>query len=212
MTMPERFKITTETEWGEYGLIAAGLIEPAAPYIEPPAPDPQPPAAPQWVAPVENSADWYCAVWHDQTGAKNNGYKHTGIDLNLDRAPYGDVERGFPVLSIGHGTIHATGYSGGWLGVCVVRYEWQGAPLYVRYAHLDSIPHKIGGDVAPGDVIGKIANWQGGDGGDHLHLDMNTAPFTWSAWLTGPGWIDPVPVLCGMLGDAAVDAMLKRGK
>ena len=204
----DKFTITTVEGWAEYGLTACGYN---VGYVEPPAPDPQPPSAPQWRPPVDDSAAWYCAVWHDPTGAKNGGYRHTGIDLNLAKQPFGDVERGYPVFSIGAGVVEAVHTTAGWLGFTVIRHEFEGAPLYTRYAHLDSMPLSAGDVVAPGDLVGKIANWTGGDGGDHLHFDMNTTPYTWGAWLTNGGWIDPVPVLRRMLGDDVVDAMLKKG-
>jgi len=199
--------VTTPEGWAEYGLVACGY---PVGYTEPPAPNPQQPAAPQWRAPIDDPAQWYCAVWHDPTGVKNGVYKHTGIDLNLAKAPFGDVERGFPVYSIGAGVVEAVHTTAGWLGFTVIRHEFEGAPLYTRYAHLDSMPLKAGDVVAPGALVGKIANWQGGDGGDHLHFDMSALPYPWGVWLTGGGWLDPVPVLEKMLGVDAVRAMLEK--
>lgn len=195
-------------QWAEYGLIATGGG--MTPGIDPsPGPSPQP-VAQQWRPPVDDSASWYCAVWHDPTGARNGGYKHTGIDLNLCKAPFGDVERGYPVFSIGPGVVEAVHTSAGWLGVTIIRHEFEGRALYVRYAHLDSMPLQYGQTVKPGDLVGKIANWTGGDGGDHLHFDIATGPYTWSAWLKGGEWIDPVPVLEKMLGADVVKRMLEK--
>ncbi len=164
-----------------------------------------------WVPPVHPPMSWYCAVWHDPTGGLNQGYKHTGIDLNLDKRPWGDVERGYPVHAMADGRISQIGKSDGWLGVVVIEYAHAGAPIWFRYAHLDVSPWMAVGDtVAPGMVLGTIANWVKNDGGDHLHLDCSLDAFGWNEWLSKRKWIDPVPVLEAHLGATIVDGMLKR--
>lgn len=54
----------------------------------------------RWAFPVNDPATWYAAVVHDTTGRKNDGYRHTGIDLNWDVPPHGDVDRGQPIYSV----------------------------------------------------------------------------------------------------------------
>ena len=165
-----------------------------------------------WRAPVDDAAAWYVATWHDPTGARNGGYKHTGIDLNLDRAPWGDVERGAPVYAMAAGRVVASDASRGWLGVVVVEHEYHGRPLYVRYAHLERRQVEEGVAVEAGTVLGFIGDWQGGDGGDHLHLDMASSSFLWSGWLThGVAWVDPVPIMEDVLGAGVVAEMVRRG-
>lgn len=170
-----------------------------------------------WAFPVGTAEHppeaWYVAVWHDLTGARNGGYRHTGIDINLDRWPWGDVERGAPVWAVADGRVAAKGSSSGWLGVVVIEVQHHGLPLQVRYAHLDpdSIPVVMGQAVKAGDHLGNLGNWQGGDGGDHLHLDMGWNYFGWDWWLTAKvEWVDPVPVLREHLDPGMVDRMLGK--
>jgi len=172
----------------------------------------------EWAFPVGTGEfppeAWYVAVVHDLTGAKNGGYRHSGIDINLDRWPWGDVERGAPVRALTTGTVVAKGSSAGWLGVLLVRYQHEDAPLYVRYAHLDADRFQVikGEVVEAGQVLGYLGDWQGGDSGDHLHLDMANQPFEWNWWLTERvNWMDPVPVLKAHLDEEIVDLMLGRG-
>jgi murein DD-endopeptidase MepM/ murein hydrolase activator NlpD len=180
------------------------------------------PAPERWAFPVNDPGPeaWYCAVWHDLTGARNDGYRHTGIDLNLDRRPWGDVERGYPVYAVQAGTVTAVDYSAGWLGVVQVQSEEQGKPLWWRYAHLDrsKTPAQIepGAQVQAGDVLGYIGNWTGGDGGDHLHLDAARRAFRWNEWRTSGGWVDPtkwldpLEILYRHLDEDLVQRMLRR--
>lgn len=164
-----------------------------------------------WVFPVNDPETWYCAVWHDLTGRKNGGYRHTGIDLNLDKSPWGDVDRGQPVFAVAAGTVTASASSSGWLGVVQIRHEHRGAPLYVRYAHLERLAVTVGDIVRPGQLLGFIGNWTGGDGGDHLHFDAATDPFYWGAWLQSSiNWVDPVEILREHLDGDTITAMLSR--
>ncbi|MBN2392092.1 MAG: M23 family metallopeptidase [Anaerolineae bacterium] len=165
-----------------------------------------------WTFPVDDPASWYCATWHDLSGVKNRGYRHSGIDLNLDRAPWGDVERGAAVYAMAAGRVIAATSSSGWLGVVQVQHEHDGAPLWTRYAHLDPARLEVaaGGEVHAGSVLGYIGDWRGGDGGDHLHLDMATTAFYWAAWLSGDAWVDPVPVLKAHLLETMVEALLAK--
>ena len=154
---------------------------------------------------------WYCSVWHDPTGARNDGYKHTGIDLNLDVSPWGDVERtlDLSIYALADGVVHYI--TRNWYGVpmVVIRHEHEDEWLYVRYGHVDlDVLLCLGAVVDVGQWLGKFANWRKGDGGDHLHLDMSRDVYT-TAWMT-PGMLDPVPVLGAHLDPDEVDAMLGR--
>jgi len=154
---------------------------------------------------------WYCSVWHDPTGARNNGYPHTGIDLNLDVSPWGDVERALDlsIYAVADGVVHYR--TKDWYGVpmIVVRHEHAGRWLYVRYGHI--VPVVRAGDVVDGGQrLGGFANWRRGDGGDHLHFDMSRTAYT-TEWMT-PGKMDPVPVLKAHLDSRTVAAMLSRGE
>jgi len=158
-------------------------------------------------------ADWYVATWHDLTGARNGGYRHSGIDINLDIAPWGDVDRGEPVWAVADGVVHSVGHSSGWLSVVVVKSWHGGEPIWIRYAHLaqSSVTLQRGETVTAGQHIGDIGNYVRGRGGDHLHFDMALDAFGWSWWLTpGVQWIDPLPVLKAHLDPALVDAMVMR--
>jgi len=153
---------------------------------------------------------WYCATWHDLTGALNNGYRHTGIDLNLDVSPWGDVERSLDlsVYAIADGVV--TYQTPNWSGVpmVVIRHEHDGAPLWVRYAHVLCYLQS-GWNATSGEDLGGFANWSTGD---HLHLDMALDPFT-REWLDPAiRWVDPVPVLTEHLPAEEVAKMLRKGQ
>jgi len=192
----------------ELTLIAAG--ESATYYRTGSTPDPL-----TWSFPVGEGQYppemWYAAALHDLTGVKNNGYKHTGIDLNLDLAPRGDIERvlGLSIYALADGIV--TYSTAAWSGVpmLVIRHEHNNAPLWVRYAHI--IPAVLRNQsVKAGQTIGVFADYKLGDGGDHLHLDMATDAFT-REWLTPDiHWIDPVSVLKARLDPLRVEAMLKH--
>ena len=145
---------------------------------------------------------WYCAQDH--------GPQHTGLDLNLDVSPWGDVERLLLLsnyaLAAGVVTYMTTNWSG--VGMVVIKHEHDGAPLWVRYAHVDSYLH-VGFTVSAGQRIGGFADWP--EKGDHLHLDMALDQFT-REWLTPRiRWRNPVPILKAHLDPATVDAMLRKG-
>jgi len=170
--------------------------------------EPEPDA---WAFPVGEQGyppeRWYCATWHDPTGALNNGYPHTGVDLNLDVSPHGDIERllGLSVYALAFGLV--TFVTQNWYGVpmVVIRHEHEGAPLYVRYAHI--VPAvKLGDVVHAGDKLGAFADWRTGD---HLHLDMSRTAYT-TEWFT-PGMLGPLPVLRAHLDPERVAAMVARG-
>ena len=152
---------------------------------------------------------WYCATWHDPTGALNNGYKHTGLDLNLDVSPWGDIERtlGLSAYALTDGIVEYVTADWSGVGMLVVFHRHEGEPLWVRYAHITPAV-KAGDVVHPGTKLGPFGNWKTGD---HLHLDMALDRFT-REWLTpGIRWLDPVPVLKAHLDAGRVQAMLERG-
>ena len=160
---------------------------------------------------------WYAACVHDLTGKANGGYAHTGIDLNLDVNPWGDVDRSMPVWAVANGMVYAAGYSTSYLGSVIVQCEHDGKSLWIRYWHLaDDAAFrawKPGNLVTAGICIGHIGDYKLGEGGDHLHLDMRDKPFEAHWWFTSHagGWLDPVPILKAHLDPALVDAMLRRG-
>ena len=165
-----------------------------------------------WAFPVGDAdyppARWYCATWHSPKGELNrNNYKHTGVDLNLDETPWGDVERtlGLSVSALAFGVVHFVTQN--WYGnpMVVIRHEHEGAPLYVRYAHIVPVV-KVGETVYAGTKLGPFANWRTGD---HLHLDMATAPYT-TVWFPA-GMMNPVPILELHLGTGPVAEMLAKG-
>lgn len=173
---------------------------------------------PDWCFPVGTEefppAAWYVRVVHDLTGRKNAGYKHSGIDINLDRWPWGDVERGAPVFAVADGIVRAKGSSAGWLGVVVLEVEHHGMALQVRYGHLEpeSIKVRVRDTVKAGQELGSLGDWRGGDGGDHLHFDMAWSYFGWNWWLTPKvDWLDPLPVLREHLGESEVELMCGKG-
>ena len=177
--------------------------------------EPEPAPIVPWVMPVGEGeyppSRWYAATFHDPTGARNNGYRHTGIDLNLDISPWGDVERALDlgVYSVADGTV--TYVTQNWSGVpmVVIRHEHDGAPLWVRYAHITPSDVREGEVIRAGQRLGGFADWPAG--GDHLHLDMALDSFT-REWLTpNIRWIDPVPLLWAHHDPAIVEAMLARG-
>lgn len=171
----------------------------------------------RWEFPVIPPAAWYCATVHDLTGVKNNGYRHSGIDLNLDRSPWGDVDQGQPVFAVHSGAVYRCNYHRNYLGCVIVLGKHKGLPLYTRYWHLadDSVLQnwQEGGTVKPGQVIGHIGNYRLGAGGDHLHFDMALDPFEPCWWHTrhpNVRWIDPIPVLKAHLMPDEVDKMMGR--
>lgn len=168
-----------------------------------------------WAYPV-GSEEFPTTMWYASQGhawhKTHNPEGHTGIDLNGDKPPHGDVDRGQPIWAIADGVVHDRGYSEAWLGVVVLKHQHDGKPLYVRYAHLDpqTFQAEIGDQVKAADLQGKLGDYRGGDTGDHLHFDMCLTPFTWSEFKTQKRWIDPIPVLKAHLDDHVIDEMLKK--
>lgn len=157
--------------------------------------------------------DYYCATLHDLTGVKNDGYGHSGIDLNLAKHPFGDVDRGQPVFAVADGTVVARDYSTSYLGCVILRIEWDWKPLQVRadrwigeklqseqviietgqptfwrYWHLENdatLKSMIVGMAVPiGTCVGHLGNYTLGAGGDHLHFDCALDKFGPRWWFT----------------------------
>lgn len=198
----------------------------------------------EWTPPVGSERypppAWYVATFHDLTGKRNSGYAHTGIDLNVARPPYGDVDRGQPVFAVDGGIIYRTGYSPSYLGSVIIKVEYHGEainvqywyldsgevasdvavlepgmPLYIRYWHLDNNDtfKSLQADVARGQCLGHIGNYKLGAGGDHLHFDMCLDPFEPHWWFTKHPtlrWIDPVLMMKWHMGPAIVDLMVSK--
>lgn len=174
-----------------------------------------------WAFPVGNDeyppAAWYAATHHDTSGRRNNGYAHTGIDLNLDRHPWGDVDRGQPVFAVTEGVVRAVAYSTNYLGSVVIEVEHGGKPLFLRYWHLmNDKTFKALAEwqtVQPSECLGHLGNYQMGGGGDHLHFDCaldNFGAHWWFSRHSQVRWIDPVPVLKDHLDPVIVNKMLTR--
>ena len=177
---------------------------------------------PDWTYPVGSAEyptpGWYCACWHDETGARNDGYGHTGIDLNVDRYPWDDVDRGQPVWAVTSGQVYAVGYSINYLGGIVIEIEHEGRPLWMRYWHLEfgklAWVRLPGDAIQAGDLLGYIGNYHLGQGGDHVHLDVAKQPFQphwWYPYHRDVHWIDPVPILEAHLDSDVIEAMLTKG-
>jgi len=182
----------------------------------------QEPAPVSWAFPIGTEKyppeSWYAACVHDPTGKLNGGYGHTGVDLNLDKSPWGDVDRGMPVFSVCPGVVRVVGYSTSYLGSVIVEGQYNGQPLYWRYWHLanDAVFKAISGGqlVAAGQQVGAIGNYALGEGGDHCHVDCALDLFQAHWWFTlhpQIRWIDPVPTWLQNLDSMRVAAMLRRG-
>lgn len=161
-------------------------------------------ATPRWVLPVPTwdypPEQWYCAQFHTPG-------VHTGIDINLEIGGRGDIERhlGLAVYAITDGVVTYVTDNWSGVGMVVVNHTAaHGSPLFVRYAHITPVVTR-GQEVRAGDKLGAFANWRTGD---HLHLDMRNRAYT-REWLSGSGWLDPVPVLKQRVGVSDVDAMLR---
>ena len=90
----------------------------------------------------------------------------------------------------------------------VIRHEHEGAPLWVRYAHVEGYMEP-GDAVRGGRCLGDFADWP--MKGDHLHIDMALDAFT-REWLDpNIRWQNPVGIFKAHLDPARVDAMLRKG-
>jgi len=212
--------VTVSLAAAEYDLLEriAVALEGIAESFSGGGPVPPAPEEPEaWRLPVGNDDhpawEWYTSTRHGPNSWYNSGF-HTGIDINADWGGRGDADRGEPVFAIADGVVNSVGYSGGrgWLRSVVIEHEHDGAPLYVRYAHLEAVDDEFepGQSIGKGDLIGRLGNYLGGDGGDHLHFDMCVRGFNWNDWCSQPltDWLDPVPVLKAHIDSDLVDSML----
>ena len=158
---------------------------------------------------------WYAYTVHDLTGRRNlNGYAHSGIDLNLDKSPWGNVDVGLPVFAVTDGKVHDVGYSQNYRGGVVLEVLHNGLPLFVRYWHLRSnvVDRLSVGDlVSCGDELGAIDLYPGGWA--HLHFDMAWQPFKvhwWHSKHSEIEWANPTYILKAHLDHGEVDAMMAR--
>jgi len=155
---------------------------------------------------------WYVSYVHSLDGSLNNGHKHSGIDINIDVPPRGDLERtlGLSVYAVADGMV--TYSTDSWSGVpmLVIAVLHEGRPLWIRYGHI--IPCvMLGETVKSGDRLGTFADWgQSLSKGDHLHFDMCLDEIK-RDWLTPKRWVDPVEYLKAHLSPARVDAMVAKG-
>jgi len=142
----------------------------------------------------------------------NYSAAHPAIDINLDIAPWGDVERGHPVTAVSAGDVHYWTDDWGGIGMMVVKHRVNGRDWWVQYAHITRSGLVEGSHVDSGQALGGIADWTGGDGGDHLHFGVSSTPVQ-REYLTHDGWVDPVAWLKEELGldPVLVDAMVRKG-
>ena len=206
MLLHDQFTLTGVTDLGKPFQLDCGVY--AVHYDE----------VKKWSFPVGNDQYppemWYAATLHSLDGSLNwNNYKHSGLDLNLDDPPHGDVERhrGLAVYAIADGLVTFVDESWSGVPMIVIRHEHNGLPLWVRYAHI--VPTVILSQyVKAGQTLGGFADWgHSPTKGDHLHFDMATDPFT-EEWLSpNINWVDPVPILSAHLDSNIVRAMMKKG-
>jgi murein DD-endopeptidase MepM/ murein hydrolase activator NlpD len=148
--------------------------------------------------PVASPREWYCAQYFSVT--------HPGIDINLDKSPWGDVEQGYPIYAVLDGTVHYVTDAWSGVGMGVIKHTLEGIDYWVQYAHVN-FTVKVGDKVTGGQVIGHIANYSGGD---HLHFAVSTKEFT-REYTANKYFIDPVPWLKIFLEPEVVDNMLAQG-
>ena len=151
--------------------------------------DPDPLQITEYVPPVDSPGEWYIAQGHHS--------KHSGLDINLNKPPYGDVELGMPVYATCNGLVVFAGPTKGtsWGNVVIILSIDDGELIFWRYGHLlDYID--VGEYVKTGDIVGSIGKGYNNRYPAHLHLDCWTdqmiAP---NAWLdTSVEWHDPLDV------------------
>jgi murein DD-endopeptidase MepM/ murein hydrolase activator NlpD len=141
--------------------------------------------------PVEGPAsDWYLATRHSA--------KHSGIDVNLNRKPWGDVDLGAPVMSTCNGLVVFAGQAKGrkWGNLVVTLSVWQSHLIFWRYAHLRECHVDLSQVISIGTEVGTIGKGYGEQYAAHLHLDAwagaMIAPESWLS--VGVAWLDPIEV------------------
>jgi len=97
---------------------------------------------------------------------------HTGNDINLPGTQ--DVDQ--PVRSVADGVVVYARYLSGstWLGLVVIRHEWNGHVLFSRYGHMRPPSVKIGQPIAAGAQIGQCSPTAGtvAKFEPHCHFDL----------------------------------------
>lgn len=145
-----------------------------------------------YVEPVTPPAkQWYFANTHDRS--------HSGVDINLNRSPWGDVDLGQPVYSCCKGIVVFAGMSRGtsWGRMVIVCGVEPGQGLlFWRYGHLQAVAVQVGQVVKEGQKLGTIGKGYNDKYWAHLHLDawrgQMIAPESWlTSWVE---WVDPLAV------------------
>ncbi len=141
--------------------------------------------------PIEPPAsDWYIASSHST--------KHSGLDINLDRPPYGDVELGMPVYATCNGAVVFAGKAAGksWGNLVITMSLGDHRLEFWRYAHLDRINVLNAFIIKRGRQIGTIGKGYNDRYDAHLHLDgwydRMIAPESWRS--RNVEWFDPLDV------------------
>lgn len=132
--------------------------------------------------------DWYIAQEHKPT--------HSGLDINLNEYPYGDVDLGEPLFIVCNGLVIyadlAPGYY--WGNVVITISVDDLGLLFWRYGHLDRIDVEAGQFVSPGIQVGTCGKGYNGRYDAHLHLDCwRGGMLAANAWLDrSVEWVDPL--------------------
>jgi murein DD-endopeptidase MepM/ murein hydrolase activator NlpD len=144
-------------------------------------------------------SDWYLATKHSK--------KHSGIDINLNKSPWGDVDLGLPVYATCNGLVVFAGQAKGhkWGNVVITAGSayvskpsslWGSELLFWRYGHLKEVTAAVGQVARAGDFLGTIGKGYGDQFAAHLHLDCwmgsMIAPEAWLA--REVEWRDPLKV------------------
>lgn len=150
-----------------------------------------------YALPIQGQAsEWYFANQHRPTYV--DGKKpHSGLDINLKLAPFGDVELGFPLYSTCAGLVVYANYApGSYWGNLVITAskDNDGDLLYWRYAHLQSVLVDVGQIIPSNKLLGTIGKGAKKRWYAHLHLDV------WRGHMILPGawfhrsvtWLDPL--------------------
>lgn len=145
----------------------------------------------RYVLPVQGEpGEWYFADTHYPPA-------HFGLDINLRKAPRGDVELGYPILATCAGLVIFAGQARGrsWGNLIVTMSLDDDGPIYWRYGHAREVMVARGDYVGAGRQIGTIGKGYNDRYYAHLHLDC-------ARGLQGPGewgnrdveWLDPLKV------------------
>jgi murein DD-endopeptidase MepM/ murein hydrolase activator NlpD len=139
---------------------------------------------------VGPASEWYFARRHGAT--------HSGLDINMRKAPRGDVELGEPVFSVCNGLVVFAGMALGsyWGNLVIVLSTIEGRAQYWRYAHLQDVDVNVGQVIPAGMLVGTIGKGKNDRYWAHLHLDawegeMGAAEMWRSRRVE---WLNPVEV------------------